>query len=838
MSRDTHIGKIEVDGHATGVVVQASAGQEVLRPSVATNISAEWWRKPFAGRRADFKAIDQFLEDKTGPQLVVLNGGPGHGKSHFAVRYAIERQHLYPGGIYLFGLGHSGPPTDLSHWAPRTDLNSVERWKWVLERLAADSKAALLIYDNVVDATYYNDWAPRVGQAAHVLATTTRDYDGPWPCHRIAPLEDDEAEELVKKYLGQELFDEAGSELVHFAAGLPLELVTSAAATRLAAKRKRHLPRGPHAETDARFAQAWGLLTDEGKVALQLCSMYEPTRLPIQHIAGLQGSFEGLDICTDLALVDAEGRMHALLSSFVRRHHAASDKVRSSHVSEFVAVARLVDENPVDFEAVARFGQFPADVAAWDEMELRPDGGDCHGVGGALRELGQFPEAQSWYERAVAAKEKGDILGRVNQHSLGASLHQVGNCLFQQGLYGEAKAWYERAVSATGRGDVQDRVDQHARGTSLHQIGKCCYEEGLHNEATSWYQRAVAAKKLGDIHERVDQESLGSSLHEMGVCLFERGNYDEARSRFEEAVAAKQAGDIYRRVDHESLSSSLHEVGNCLSRQGHSEEAKSWFERAVSAAEQGDVHGRVDRESLGASLHEVGMCLSRQRRHEEARSRFERAVAAKQQGDIHGRVDQESLGSSLHEVGNCMYQKGLYKEAKSWYERAVVATEKGDVHGRVDQHSLGVSQHQVGNCLFREGAVEEARGWYERAVSAKQTGDVHGRINQHSLGTSQHQVGKCWYQGGEYEEAKAWFQRAVASTSQGDVHGRVNHHSLGSSLHEVGNCLAQQGDHGEATSWYERAVDAMAKGDFYGRVDQVRLTVARESLATANESQD
>ena len=72
--------------------------------------------------------------------------------------------------------------------------------------------------------------------------------------------------------------------------------------------------------------------------------------------------------------------------------------------------------------------------------------GDCY------TSQGKFAEALPWFERAVAAKEKGDVHGRVDSESLEASLHQVGDCYTSQGRLAEAKPWFERAARvAEGR---------------------------------------------------------------------------------------------------------------------------------------------------------------------------------------------------------------------------------------------------------------------------------------------------------------------------------------------------------------------------------------------------
>jgi hypothetical protein len=61
---------------------------------------------------------------------------------------------------------------------------------------------------------------------------------------------------------------------------------------------------------------------------------------------------------------------------------------------------------------------------------------------------GQFAAAQLWFERAVEAKEQGDIHGRVDHNNLGTSLHKVGDCLWSQGQFAAAQPWFERAVGA------------------------------------------------------------------------------------------------------------------------------------------------------------------------------------------------------------------------------------------------------------------------------------------------------------------------------------------------------------------------------------------------------
>lgn len=67
-------------------------------------------------------------------------------------------------------------------------------------------------------------------------------------------------------------------------------------------------------------------------------------------------------------------------------------------------------------------------LKAEDWAAMVNDGSECHAIGHAITDLGQFAEALPWLERAVAAKEKGDVYGRVDSASLGASTAAVARC--------------------------------------------------------------------------------------------------------------------------------------------------------------------------------------------------------------------------------------------------------------------------------------------------------------------------------------------------------------------------------------------------------------------------
>jgi len=720
------------------------------------------------------------IEDQLEVQpIVVVHGAPGLGKSRLAKEYAHQHAEVYPGGMFFIPFDQP-PPIELAKLLRDTDRpaypdESVEdQCRRALHALGNTGRA-LVIYDAVADEPTLRDWLPSEGLDWHLIATSTSArWASTWSILELEPLQSDAARELTASILGDETAANRLAEAIATnAAGITIELCASAAAARERLRRGRTVE-GVSAElakeTTSSFKSAWTLLSPEAQLVLQVASTFVTLRVPASLIVtALQGIGwdarrveDAIDNARDRKLAGGDNDnldVHQLVARFVRAQASFDVSVRRALFDGLLSTARAFSEHPGDLDRRALMLTHSLGVDEWAALVTNASEWDV--VGDAITELGQFAKALPWFERAVAAKAKGDVHGRVNSESLGTSLRQVGVCYSRQGQFAEALPWFERAVAAKEEGGVHDRVDSANLGTTLHEVGDCYSHQGKFVEALPWFERAVAAKEKGDMHGRVDSASLGTSLHQAGFCYERQGKFAEALPWFERAVVAKEKGDVHVRVDPASLGKSLHQVGYCYSRQGKFVEALPWFDLAIVAKEQGDVHSRVDAASLGTTLHQVGYCYERLCKFAEALLWFERAVAAAEKGDVHGRVDPASLGTTLHKVGVCYSRQGKFAEALPWFERAVAAKEKGDVHGRVDPTSLGKSLHQVGDCYASQRKFAEALPWFERAVAAKEQGNMHGRVDPVSLGASLRCVGDCYTSLGKPGEAQPWFERAL-----------------------------------------------------------------------------
>jgi len=559
-----------------------------------------------------------------------------------------------------------------------------------LRTLAALAAApTLLIYDNVRAKEDAIPWLPAAGIACHVLMTTMLDYWDGWQALEVPPLSPEESIDLITRIAGREVCDRYGAQLATLASGLPVQIVPASVTLAYEARRGRLDAAEITLTEEAQesFLGVYHRLEPPAQLLLHAAARFNPQRIPRDVLQNCltaaadwsAGEFQmRLDACLDLHLVQdgAELRMHQLFASFVLgapmsdQLVAPIKKVVRMQAARMVEIAREVAQAPNSADMSAKLMAFAPDLERWGGQDTEISIEDGETVGRALSETGQFAAALPWFERAVAAKEKGDADGRIDYTSLGESLFEVGHCLASMGQTEEAQPWFERAVAAMEKGDVHGRIDYTSLGKSLHEVGYCLARSGQFPAAQSWFKRAAEAMEKGDVHGRIDYTSLGSSLYQVGYCLACTGPFAAAQPWFERAVAAMEKGDVHGRIDYTSLGESLLGVGYFLASKGHLAVAQPWYERAVAAMEKGDVHRRIDYTSLGKSLHEVGCCLSGTGKFAAAHPWFERAVAAMEKGDVHRRIDYTSLAVTLRSGTHCLKQLGRDTEANDWEARA------------------------------------------------------------------------------------------------------------------------------------------------------------------------
>jgi len=454
--RTVEVGHQEVGDGGTGILVRVDGGGARLRSTVKSSAG----EPPFTGRDEELRSVAEALQAQ---RVVVLHGAPGRGKSRLAREYAHQHAAAYPGGMFLVPF-EQPPPTELAKL-----LRDLGRPAYAEESVADQCRRALrdlgaagrtlLIYDAVADEATLRDWLPYDGLDWHLLVTSTSaSWARAWTTLEVGPLRDQAA--LVAAILD----NEGGSgrliePIVTKAAGVTIELCASATAARDRLRRGRtveNVSAELASATSSSFEAAWALLSSAAQLVLKVACTFATPRVPAPLLVSALARMdwrttaveEAIDEARDRRLAAGAGNsveVHQLVTRFVRERGPLEEPMRRSLFQGLLATAEAFVTNPGNLDARALMVAHSLKLDDW--ADLVSDGSQWDVVGGAIVELGRFEEAQPWFERAVAAKEQGDVHGRVDGESLGTSFHLVGSCYSSRGQFEQAQPWYERAVA-------------------------------------------------------------------------------------------------------------------------------------------------------------------------------------------------------------------------------------------------------------------------------------------------------------------------------------------------------------------------------------------------------
>ncbi|WP_345580095.1 tetratricopeptide repeat protein [Nonomuraea rosea] len=243
-------------------------------------------------------------EGRPGPQIVVLHGLGGMGKTSLAVEYAHRHSHTY--GL-IWQLAAQDPTTlsaqlgELAVLLGVRDLvDAADPVTQVHAALAARADSWLLIIDNAIDAVALRTVLPPVGQG-HVIVTSRSAH---WPSIQgweVSALDGDIAADFLISRTASDRDDhEAARRVAEQLGGLPLALEQAAAYLSATGRtlddylgllndqRAELLAHGDPTGYDQRVASTWSLTLDQLQHAtpiaialLRLLACYSPDDIPI-----------------------------------------------------------------------------------------------------------------------------------------------------------------------------------------------------------------------------------------------------------------------------------------------------------------------------------------------------------------------------------------------------------------------------------------------------------------------------------------------------------------------------------------------------------------------------
>ena len=395
---------------------------------------------------------------------------------------------------------------------------------------------------------------------------------------------------------------------------------------------------------------------------------------------------------------DARPVLHRLLVTFVHEKAANSDARLAVEVTLLIEAIRLNRAGyPMSLLAWQQHLRFVTNATLVYEDEFAAL--LCNALGKHLQEIGNYPDARFYLERALAIREK---TSGPNDPTTARSLNNLGLLLMAQGDLVGSRAYLERAL------EIREQTlgpDHPTTAASFNNLGALLQAQGDLAEAWSYYESALSIRQ-----QALDSNfpQTATTLNNFGALLGSQGDLAGARLYLERALAIRQQTLGF---DHPDIASSFNNLGALLGAMGDLEGARFYLERALAIREK--TLG-IDHPDIASSLNNLGGLLTTLNDLVGARSYFERALAIREQ--ILG-PDHPDTATILNDLGYLLDAQGDLTGALSYYERALTIREQvlGPIHP-----DTATSFNNLGCLLQTMGDLARARLYLERALAIRE----------------------------------------------------------------------------------------------------------------------
>ena len=372
------------------------------------------------------------------------------------------------------------------------------------------------------------------------------------------------------------------------------------------------------------------------------------------------------------------------------------------------------------------------------EGESEPVAGSAAVVGSFLSDMGLYPAATPFAERALAIYERA--LG-PDHPQVATSLNNLAALCQSQGDYTGALPLHERALAIRERALGPDHPQV---AESLNNLATLYWTQGDYGSALPLYERALFVwdRALGPDHLNV-----AAGLNNLANLHSVRGDNASALPLCERALA------IYERAlgpDHPQVARSLDNLAAIYRAEGDYGRALPLCERALAICERalGPDHPQV-----ATSLSHLTVLYEAQGDYGGALALCERALAIRERALG---PDHPDVAQSLDNLADLYRAQGDYGGALPLYERALAVSDRalGPDHSQV-----ATSLNNLAALYYEQGDHARALPLYERAldVSERALGPDHPQVAQ-----SLNNLALLYRQRADYARALPLYGRAVA----------------------------------------------------------------------------
>ena len=694
----------------------------------------------FIGRAEETTLLTAQCDGNT-PQVAVIVGAAGVGKTTLAVRVAHLKAARYPDAQLFLQFPGDGPGDVaealdrllrmLGVPAARIPAGTGERAR--LWRAEMAHRRAVIVLDDVPDADQVTPIVLTAGDSLTLV--TSRQYtDWPGQCVlRLEPLGAGESATLLQRAAGPAVGHDAEkmTTVASLCGGWPL-------AIRVAGSRLR----APDGDLDQLINELEDVHTgrsESGDIARRIFPAFEVTYRQLTVRDKRIFRILGASPCADFGLDTASALTGETLAS-------TADGI--STLSRYCLIER---------RAAGRFGfhdlvrAFAVARCAQEEPELEQRR--------AISRLIQY------YADTLTTVDAAShlVLGPA---PAGETTAQVPTDP------GSAHAWLEaewRNVALVARYAASH--EWHRQCADLaHSLGGFLEVGGYWNDAVSAHEMGLhACRLLGDPGRRA-RASL-----DLSAAYRRTGDHDKARCHADEALAA------YRHLgDQRGQAAATDELGLIRRNSGRVRAALAHHQEAADLYDSaGDQRGQAT-----AVMH-AATALGRLGRYAEEAGNLDQALSLfRQAGDRRGE------GLCLNNLGAVLEDRGMHRDAVDHYERSIVVFQEAR-----ERQSLTLLDHNLGHVQQYKGNYDDAIAIYRKALAAYY--DI-GDLGHQALALSD--IGVAFGSKGCFTEALAHQQKSVELA--GAIGDRSQ---LAAALCGAGDAHRGLGSYGAATESYEQA---------------------------------
>jgi tetratricopeptide (TPR) repeat protein len=308
-------------------------------------------------------------------------------------------------------------------------------------------------------------------------------------------------------------------------------------------------------------------------------------------------------------------------------------------------------------------------------------------LGFYLKERGRYSDAEPFYERSMAIREK--VLG-AEHPDLATSLNNLAVLHDYQGQYAKAEPLYQRALAIREKALGPEHPDV---ANSFNCLGAFYTNQGKYAKAAPLYQRALAIREKALIPEHPD---VATSLNNLASLHDDQGQYAKAEPLYKRALAIREntLGQ-----EHPDVANSFNCLGVLCTKQGKYAKAEPLYQRARAIYEKalGPEHPNV-----ASVLNNWAGLYRVQCQYANAKLFYERALAIWEKAL---NPEHPKVAMSLNNLADLCVDQGQYAKAKPLYQQALTIYEK----------AFGSGHPNVATCLKNYALCLRATGRFQAA---------------------------------------------------------------------------------------------------------------------------